>query len=53
VKTSKKEKNWEEEFWDNYTPPTYVQNKYVWVAAALLSAGMVYYSVLYRDCIPQ
>lgn len=49
----KTDKSWEDEFWENYSPPKYLKNKFVWVATALLAAGSIYYSLLFRDCIPQ
>jgi hypothetical protein len=47
-----KEKSFEEDFWENYRPPSYTTNKYFWAAA--LSFGLIaaYYSVYYKDCVP-
>jgi tetratricopeptide (TPR) repeat protein len=35
-----KPKTWDEEFWENYKPPQYLKNRYVWTAAAILLAGL-------------
>lgn len=37
-------KRWDEEFWENYQAPKYLQNRYVWVAAAALCVGLAWYS---------
>jgi len=37
-------KSMEDEFWDNYRPPSYLRNKYVWVASAVLSVALAIYS---------
>lgn len=48
----KKPKTLEEEFWENYQPPSYARNKYVWAAAAILGSVAAWYSIQYKDCIP-
>lgn len=48
----KKSKTLEEEFWENYQPPSYARNKYVWAAAAILGSAAAWYSIQYKDCIP-
>jgi hypothetical protein len=53
VQEMQKEKSFEDKFWENYTPPSYVTNKYVWVAAAVVGSFLAYYSLIYKDCIPQ
>jgi tetratricopeptide (TPR) repeat protein len=40
----KKEKTWDEEFWDTYTPPGPLQNRYVWIAACIVGLGLAWYS---------
>lgn len=42
--TKSKPKTWDEEFWENYTPPTYLKNRYVWAAASIISLGLAWYS---------
>eukprot|EP01025_Chloroclados_australasicus_P034894 TRINITY_DN35623_c0_g1_i1.p2 TRINITY_DN35623_c0_g1~~TRINITY_DN35623_c0_g1_i1.p2 ORF type:complete len:169 (+),score=2.72 TRINITY_DN35623_c0_g1_i1:31-537(+) len=49
----KKPKSFEDEFWENYSPPKYLTNKYVWAAACIIGLIAAYYSYLYKDCIPQ
>lgn len=39
-----KPKTWDEEFWANYEPPKYMRSKYVWVAAAAVTAWLAWYS---------
>lgn len=51
-KVVKKEKSFEEDFWENYRPPSYATNKYVWAAALAVGLAAAYYSVYYKDCIP-
>lgn len=48
----KKEKSFEEDFWENYRPPSYTTNKYVWAAALAVGSIAAYYSVYYKDCVP-
>lgn len=43
-----KPKKWDEEFWENYQPPQYLKNRYVWAAAAVLCAGLAAYSSGFR-----
>eukprot|EP00892_Ulva_mutabilis_P003141 jgi/Ulvmu1/12828/UM098_0009.1 len=45
-------KTLEEEFWENYQPPSYMRNKYVWAAALIIGAAAAWYSIQYKDCIP-
>lgn len=47
-----KDKSFEEDFWENYKPPSYARNKYVWAAALILGFIAAYYSTYYKDCIP-
>lgn len=42
-KTPQRLKTWDEEFWENYRAPSYLINRYVWAAAAVLVAGLVWY----------
>ena len=49
---AKREKTLEESFWENYSPPAYIRNKYFWAASAVVASGMIYYSIVYRDCVP-
>ena len=37
-------KTWDEEFWENYEPPKYLKNRYVWAAGAILTLGLAWYS---------
>jgi len=46
-KTQTKPKSWDEEFWENYKPPQYLKNKYVWAASLILFLGIVLYSLGY------
>lgn len=39
-----KPKTWDEEFWENYTPPMYLKNRYVWAAASIICIGLAWYS---------
>jgi hypothetical protein len=39
-----REKTWDEEYWENYRPPMYLANQYVWAAAATVAAGLAWYS---------
>jgi hypothetical protein len=39
-----KPKTWDEEFWESYQAPVYLKNFYVWWAAAILAAGMAWWS---------
>ncbi|KAK9814759.1 hypothetical protein WJX72_011033 [[Myrmecia] bisecta] len=41
---SRVKKSMEEEFWENYRPPQWVSNRYVWVAATILAVGLAGYS---------
>lgn len=41
---SKRKKSLEEEFWENYRPPKWTQNRYVWVAATILGVALAIYS---------
>lgn len=50
--TPPKPKTLEEEFWDNYQPPSYARNKYIWAAAAIIGSAAAWYSIQYKDCIP-
>ena len=43
VQKPKREKTWDEEFWENYEPPKYLKNKYVWAATAVVVAGFWLY----------
>jgi tetratricopeptide (TPR) repeat protein len=40
----KKKKTWDEEFWDSYTPPGPLKNKYVWIASCIVGLGLAWYS---------
>ena len=40
----RREPTWEERFMDEYTPPAWTKNRYVWAAWAVVSVGGVYYS---------
>eukprot|EP00873_Tetraselmis_striata_P009616 jgi/Tetstr1/429880/TSEL_019745.t1 len=40
----KVKKSLEEQALENYTPPKWVENRYVWAAAAVLCSGLAYYS---------
>jgi tetratricopeptide (TPR) repeat protein len=46
-KTQTKPKSWDEEFWENYKPPQYLKNRYVWAASLILFLGIVLYSLGY------
>lgn len=46
-KTQTKPKSWDEEFWENYKPPQYLKNRYVWAASLILILGIVLYSLGY------
>ncbi|KAL3143345.1 hypothetical protein ABBQ38_002180 [Trebouxia sp. C0009 RCD-2024] len=41
-------KTWEDEFLENYKPPSVLTNKYVWVASIVVGAGMAVYSATLR-----
>lgn len=43
---TQKPQTWDEEFWSNYRPPQYLKNRYVWAAAAILAAGLAWYSTM-------
>lgn len=43
-KIEKRKKTWDEEFWDSYSPPKYLRNRYVVVASILVSLGLAWYS---------
>ncbi|KAI7839933.1 hypothetical protein COHA_006327 [Chlorella ohadii] len=48
----KVEKTWDEEFWENYTGPRIMTNKYVWAAAAVVATlAAVYSSYVQRGLI--
>lgn len=49
---TKKPQTLEEEFWENYQPPSYARNKYVWAAAVIIGSFAAWYSIQYKDCIP-
>lgn len=44
VKRRKYKKTFEEKFWEDYKPPIYVPNKYVWAASALVMICLAWYS---------
>lgn len=45
IKTqNKKKKTWDEEFWDSYSPPGPLKNRYVWIAASIVGLGLAWYS---------
>lgn len=45
-------KTWDEEFWENYSPPAYLTNNYVWVAASVAAtAAAVYSSYIQRGLL--
>ena len=48
-KPRSKPKSWDEEFWENYRAPTYLKNRYVWVAAAIIALGLAYWSTLQQS----
>ena len=37
-------KSWDEEFWDSYSPPKYLTNRYVWAAGTLVMLYLAWYS---------
>lgn len=37
-------KSWDEVFWENYRPPRYLANKYVFVASMVLAGALAWYS---------
>lgn len=39
-------KTWDEEFWENYEPPKYLKNRYVWAAATIVTLGLAWYSAV-------
>ncbi|KAL4422960.1 hypothetical protein ABPG75_009157 [Micractinium tetrahymenae] len=41
---SKVKKTWDEEFWENYRPPAYLTNRYVWAAATAAATVAAVYS---------
>ena len=41
-------KTWDEEFWESWSPPVYIKNRYVWAAATALAAGLAVYSTRLR-----
>ena len=43
----KREKTLEERFWDDYKPPKWTQNRYVWVASGVLAGALTIYSIIY------
>ena len=40
----KKKKTWDEEFWDSYSPPGGLKNRYVWIAGCIVGLGLAWYS---------
>lgn len=40
----KRKRSLEEQFWDNYTPPKWTQNRYVWWASGVLGVCLAIYS---------
>lgn len=47
----KVKKSLEEEFLDNYVPPTWARNYYVWVASAVAGVGLAWYSTYIKDIL--
>ncbi|KAL6769665.1 hypothetical protein ACKKBG_A31910 [Auxenochlorella protothecoides x Auxenochlorella symbiontica] len=45
---SKREKTWDERFWETYEPPQYLTNKYVWFASSLLAVAVSIYGNMAR-----
>eukprot|EP00889_Picochlorum_renovo_P003089 jgi/Picre1/30119/NNA_005488.t1 len=43
-KIEKRKKTWDEEFWDSYSPPKYLRNRYVIAASIIVSIGLAWYS---------
>lgn len=43
-KIEKRKKTWDEEFWDSYSPPKYLRNRYVVAASIIVSIGLAWYS---------
>lgn len=41
-------KTWEDEFLENYKPPSVLTNRYVWVASIVVGAGLAVYSATLR-----
>lgn len=41
-------KTWEDEFMENYKPPSVLTNRYVWVASIVVGAGLAVYSATVR-----
>jgi hypothetical protein len=39
-----REKRWDESYWEEWEPPRYFENSYVWAASALVAAGLAWYS---------
>lgn len=46
VPKKKVKKSFEDEYWENYQLPKYMQNKYFWVATSVLSVCVVWYSIV-------
>jgi hypothetical protein len=40
----RKKKSLEEQFWEQYSPPKWTQNRYVWWASSILGIGLAIYS---------
>lgn len=46
IKKQQKKKTWDEEFWDTYSPPRTLRNRYVLIAACIVSLGLAWYSTV-------
>jgi len=44
----KREKSWEEKAWENYRPPEWTTNRYVWFAGAVVAVGLIYWGELMK-----
>ena len=41
-------KTWDEKFWEDWEPPVYVRNHYVWVASAVVAMWLAFWSTQLR-----